>query len=115
MTIVETGSPAVAQQFREAAAAITVIGVGGGGCNAVTRMMKEKSIPGVNYIVVNTDIKSLGTAHGARVIQIGDDITHGLGAGGNPEVGGRAAKSSHQELMGALSKKDLVFITAGVG
>ncbi|MBI4338347.1 MAG: cell division protein FtsZ [Chloroflexi bacterium] len=115
MTIVETGSPGVAHPFREAAAAITVIGVGGGGCNAVTRMMKEKSVPGVNYICVNTDIKSLGMVQGAKVLQIGDDITHGLGAGGNPEVGGRAAKGSHQELMSALNRKDLVFVTAGMG
>lgn len=101
---------------REAPASIAVIGVGGGGCNAVMRMMKERVVPGVKYICVNTDIKSLAQAQGgANVIQIGDRLTHGLGAGGDPSVGGQAAENDRVELKRILTRKDLVFITAGMG
>ncbi len=109
-----TGAPE-ASQFGEAPAAITVIGVGGGGCNAVMRMMHEKVVPGVNYICVNTDIKSLAKVQGAKVIQLGETITRGMGAGGDPTVGAQAAEAAHNELRNSLSHKDLVFITAGMG
>jgi len=110
-----TGNSPETPQFRDAAAAITVIGVGGGGCNAVMRMMKEKVVPGVNYICVNTDIKSLSKVQGAKVIQLGDSITHGMGAGGDPTVGAQAAEAAHNDLRNSLTHKDLVFITAGMG
>lgn len=100
---------------KEAPAAITVIGVGGGGCNAVIRMMRERVVPGVKYICVNTDIKSLQQAKDATVLQIGERLTHGLGAGGDPEVGGKAAEEDRMTLKRAISRRDLVFITAGMG
>ena len=88
--------------FSDAPARIAVIGVGGGGCNAVTRMLEAKPIPGVQYAVVNTDIKSLRTARLAQKIQIGEVLTRGMGAGGNPEVGAQAAEAETRRLAKAL-------------
>jgi cell division protein FtsZ len=103
-------------EFREIPANISVIGVGGGGCNTVSRMMKDKHIPGVQYICVNTDIKSLGKApEGAKLVYIGERLTHGLGAGGDPQVGAEAAETGKLALQRAVSKSDLVFITIGLG
>jgi cell division protein FtsZ len=103
-------------EFREIPATISVIGVGGGGCNTVSRMMREKSIPGVQYICCNTDIKSLGKApEGAKLVYIGERLTHGLGAGGDPEVGAQAAESGKLALQRAVAKSDLVFIATGLG
>lgn len=103
-------------EFREIPASIAVIGVGGGGCNTVSRMMKDRHIPGVQYICVNTDIKSLGRApEGAKLIYIGERLTHGLGAGGDPEVGAEAAETGKLALQRSVSKSDLVFITIGMG
>jgi len=103
-------------EFREIPASISVVGVGGGGCNTVSRMMKDKHIPGVQYICVNTDIKSLGRApEGAKLVYIGERLTHGLGAGGDPEVGAQAADTGRLALQRAVSKSDLVFITIGMG
>ena len=101
--------------FSETPAQIAVIGVGGGGCNAVTRMLQSKPIPGVKYAVVNTDIKSLGTARLAEKIQIGADLTRGMGAGGDPEVGAQAADSGREALQALLKDTDLVFLAAGMG
>jgi cell division protein FtsZ len=116
MTTVTIGSSNGKQEYREAPANIAVIGVGGGGCNAVMRMMKERVVPGVKYICVNTDIKSLRQVDGvAAAVHIGEELTHGLGAGGDPLVGGQAAMSSRDELKHALSGADLVFVTAGMG
>ena len=103
-------------QFREVPATITVVGVGGGGCNAVVRMLQEKPIPGVQYVCVNTDIKSLArTPEGAKAIYIGERLTHGLGAGGDPDVGAQAAETGREALEKAVSKSDLVFMTVGMG
>ncbi len=102
-------------QFPEAPASIVVIGVGGGGCNAVVRMVEERTVPGVRYVCVNTDIKSLAQAKGIPVLQIGADLTHGLGAGGNPDVGYKAAESDQLQLKHAINNGDLVFIIAGMG
>jgi cell division protein FtsZ len=103
-------------QFREVPANISVVGVGGGGCNAVIRMMQEKPIPGVQYICVNTDIKSLSRApEGTKIIYIGERLTRGLGAGGDPEVGAQAAETGREALERAVSKSDLVFLTVGMG
>ena len=95
-------------------AQIKVIGVGGGGCNTVRRMMKHPT-PGVEYIVCNTDIKSLQTVGGALAIQLGEHLTHGLGAGGNTSIGARSAEEGHYVLKKALKDAELVFITAGMG
>ncbi len=102
---------------RRPPARITIIGVGGGGSNAVIRLMQERTVAGVNYVCVNTDVKSLEQAQaaGATLIQIGDNMTHGLGAGGDPEVGAKAAESSKQQLTQAMRHSDLVFVTAGMG
>ena len=99
----------------EAPARICVVGVGGGGCNAIIRMMKTKHIPGVNYIGVNTDIKSLNQVQEAEVLQIGGELTRGLGAGGIPTVGAQAAEENRHALEEALHQPDLVFLAAGMG
>ncbi len=99
----------------EAPATISVMGVGGGGCNAVMRTMRERSVPGVNFICVNTDVKSLGSVKGAKVFQIGERLTHGLGAGGKPEVGTEAAETDRANLKQMIGHPDLIFITAGMG
>ncbi len=96
-------------------AKIKVVGVGGGGCNAVRRMMQREQIPGVEYIAVNTDIKSLDLISGALPIQIGTHITHGFGAGGNMNIGEQAAEESHFTLERAIKGADLVFIAVGMG
>lgn len=101
--------------FQEAPARICAVGVGGGGTNAIIRMMAERPVPGVEYICINTDIKSLGQANGAKVLQIGDVLTRGHGAGGNPEVGYAAAEQSKKELESSLSGADLVFLAIGMG
>jgi len=95
-------------------ARIKVVGVGGGGCNAVRRMMARK-IPGIGYIVVNTDIKSLDSIGDALSVQIGSYLTHGFGAGGDPRVGERAAEDGNIVLKKAVKDAELVFITAGMG
>ena len=103
-------------QFREIPALITVVGVGGGGCNAVIRMMQEKPIPGIQYVCVNTDIKSLARApEGAARIYIGERLTNGLGAGGDPDVGAKAMETGREALEKAVGKSDMVFMTVGMG
>ncbi len=96
-------------------ARIKVVGVGGGGCNAVRRMMKRQQIPGVDYIVVNTDIKSLELVCGALSIQIGTHFTRGFGAGGYASMGEQAALESRFALERATKDAEMVFITAGMG
>ena len=93
---------------------IKVIGVGGGGCNAVNRMIST-NIRGVEFIAVNTDAQVLETSCATRKIVIGDKITRGLGAGSNPEIGKRSAEESIETVRGALKGADMVFITAGMG
>jgi cell division protein FtsZ len=96
-------------------ATIAVVGVGGGGCNAVQRIMKERVVPGVGFVCVNTDVKSLQRSSGAKVVQIGAAITRGTGAGGDPEVGARAAEADREAIRQAIGTPDLVFVTAGMG
>jgi cell division protein FtsZ len=93
---------------------IKVVGVGGGGSNAVNRMI-EAGLKGVEFIVVNTDKQALDNAAAEKKIQIGQNVTHGLGAGGNPEVGLKSAEESKEEIQDILEKPDMVFITAGMG
>src|SRR5918999_866408 len=95
-------------------AQIKVIGVGGGGSNAVDRMI-ESEMRGVDFITVNTDGQALLRSQAPVRIRIGDRVTRGLGAGGNPEVGKKAAEESQEELTEALRGADMVFITAGMG
>lgn len=97
-----------------AAAKILVVGVGGGGNNAVNRMISENII-GVDYIAVNTDRQALQLCKADKQIQIGEKLTKGLGAGAKPEVGEQAAEESADEISAALSGSDMVFITAGMG
>src|SRR5262245_25078841 len=98
----------------EAFAQIKVIGVGGGGSNAVDRMI-ESEIRGVEFITINTDAQALLRSEAPVRIRIGDKTTKGLGAGGNPAVGARAAEESVEELYEALRGADMVFIAAGMG
>ena len=95
-------------------ATIRVIGVGGGGSNAVNRMI-EAGLSGVEFITINTDQQALDLALAEKKLPIGTSVTSGLGAGGNPEVGHRSAEESRDELSDAVAKSDLVFITAGMG
>lgn len=95
-------------------AQIKVIGVGGGGCNAVNRMI-ESGVTGIEFWVINTDAQALSQSASSQSLQIGQKLTRGLGAGGNPAIGQKAAEESRDEIAHALENTDLVFITAGMG
>uniref|UniRef100_A0A7C1JJM5 Cell division protein FtsZ n=1 Tax=Caldilinea aerophila TaxID=133453 RepID=A0A7C1JJM5_9CHLR len=95
-------------------AQIKVVGVGGGGQNAVNRMIEE-GIQGVEFIAVNTDAQALMLSNAPQRLRIGEKITKGLGSGGNPEIGMRAAEESREELRQLLTGADMVFVTAGMG
>ena len=95
-------------------AKIRVCGVGGGGTNAVNRMMQAGLI-GVEYIAVNTDLQVLDLSSADKKIQIGEEITRGLGTGGDPDLGEKSAEESRQAIVTALDSADMVFITAGMG
>ncbi len=98
----------------EAAAKIIVVGVGGAGNNAVNRMIDEQ-ICGVEFIGVNTDKQALQLCKAPRLLQIGEKLTKGLGAGAKPEVGEKAAEESVEEIQAALKGADMVFVTCGMG
>src|SRR5256885_14808508 len=93
---------------------IKVVGVGGGGCNAVNRMVQAR-IAGVEFVGVNTDAQALQRCDAETRIRIGDRISRGLGVGGDPDRGRAAAEESREELKDALKGADMVFITAGMG
>ena len=95
-------------------AVIKVIGVGGGGCNAINRML-DAELKGVQFIAVNTDKQALNRCNAETKIQIGEKLTRGLGAGGNPEVGQHSAEETLDEIVDVLEGADMVFITAGMG
>ncbi|MCC5911872.1 MAG: cell division protein FtsZ [Clostridiaceae bacterium] len=95
-------------------AQIKVIGVGGGGNNAVNRMI-ESQLKGVEFIAVNTDKQALFTSKAEHKIQVGEKLTKGLGAGANPEIGKKAAEESREDIHHLLQGADMVFITAGMG
>lgn len=95
-------------------AEIKVVGVGGGGTNAVNRMVAE-GIRGVEFVAVNTDAQALALSDADEKVHIGTDLTKGLGAGANPEVGKQAAEDSRNDIKQALTGADMVFITAGEG
>jgi len=98
----------------ESYARIKVIGVGGGGSNAVNRMVEE-GIQGVEFIAVNTDAQALMLSKATTRVRLGDKLTRGLGAGGDPEVGRKAAEESSDELYNVLKGSDMVFVAAGMG
>ena len=95
-------------------ATIKVIGVGGGGNNAINRMI-DSGIKGVEFISVNTDRQALQLSKASSRIQIGEKITRGLGAGANPDIGAQSAEESKSEIAEALRGADMVFVTAGMG
>jgi cell division protein FtsZ len=95
-------------------AEIRVIGVGGGGTNAVNRMIDE-GLRGVDFVAVNTDGQALIHSRATQKLRIGDKLTRGLGAGGDPTIGEKAAEESSEELYDAVAGSDMVFITAGMG
>ncbi|KZK38003.1 cell division protein FtsZ [Lactococcus taiwanensis] len=95
-------------------AVIKVIGVGGGGGNAINRMIEE-GVSGVEFIAANTDVQALRSSKADTVIQLGPKLTRGLGAGAQPEVGKRAAEESAETVSQALEGSDMIFITAGMG
>lgn len=95
-------------------ASIKVVGVGGGGCNAVNRMI-EKGLRGVEFVALNTDVQALKRSRAALRVQIGVELARGLGAGGNPEVGRKAALEAESVVLDVLQGADMLFITAGMG
>ena len=95
-------------------AVIKVVGVGGGGTNAVNRMV-EAGVKGVEFIAINTDRQALLMSDADRTVHIGEELTKGLGAGANPEVGCQAAEESRDDIRDALAGADMVFVTCGEG
>lgn len=98
----------------ETSARIKVIGVGGSGCNAVNHMINAK-VKNVEFLVMNTDVQDLHKSHAEKKIHLGKNLTKGLGAGMNPEVGARAAEETKAEIQDALKGADMVFIACGMG
>jgi cell division protein FtsZ len=102
------------QIYTPGVAKIKAMGIGGGGCNAITRMVRE-GIRGVNFIAMNTDGQALSLAEAPTRIQLGEKLTRGLGAGGDHKIGAKAAEESRQDLENLVEGADMVFITAGMG
>ncbi len=98
----------------ESFARIKVVGVGGGGCNAVNRMIEE-GLQGIEFIAVNTDAQALVLSKAGTRVRIGDKLTRGLGSGGDPETGRKSAEETAEELYEVLKGSDMVFVTAGIG
>jgi len=96
-------------------AKIRVLGIGGGGCNAINSMIKTGEITGVEFIAVNTDAQALLGNLANTKLQIGDNLTRGLGSGGNPEIGRAAAEESAEKIKQMVEGSDMVFVTAGMG
>ena len=102
------------EMSEKTSARIVVIGVGGGGGNAVNRMI-DAELEGVEFLAVNTDKQALASCKAENKLQIGEKLTKGLGAGGNPEVGQRSAEESMEEIAQTVTGADMVFVTAGMG
>lgn len=96
-------------------AKIRVIGIGGGGGNVINSMIRESQIKGVDFIAVNTDGQALLNSQASAKVQIGENLTKGLGSGGNPEIGKKAAEESREKIKELLEGTDMVFLTAGMG
>ena len=110
----ERRESAMSKTYTDGLPPIKVVGVGGGGCNAVNRMIAEH-IPGVQFVAVNTDAQALQHSSAEVKIRVGDKLTKGLGVGGDPARGLRAAEESHDELLDAVRGCEMVFVTAGMG
>jgi len=110
----ELGSPAVEEARPPGTPVIKVMGLGGGGCNAISRMNKER-LGMVGYYGINTDAQHLSRCDVGQKVTIGDHLTRGLGVGANPELGRQAAEESREELEQALDGADMVFLAAGMG
>jgi cell division protein FtsZ len=95
-------------------AKIIVVGVGGGGCNAVNRMIDD-GLQGITYLAINTDKQALSASKADNTLQIGEKLTKGLGAGGNPEIGQKSAEESMDEIAKFINGSEMVFVTAGMG
>ena len=104
----------IAQSQAESFARIKVVGVGGGGCNAINRMIDE-GLSGIEFVAVNTDAQALLLSKAQVRVRIGEKVTRGLGAGGDPENGRKAAEESAEELYEVLKGSDMVFVTSGLG
>src|SRR6516162_8229403 len=113
MTVKDTG---IRMSFSEELqpAKLKVIGVGGGGCNAVNRMIRAK-VEGVEFIAANTDLQALKLSQAPVKLQLGAKLTKGLGAGANPEIGRKAALEDTDKIIEALEGADMIFITSGLG
>lgn len=96
-------------------AKIKVVGIGGGGCNALNSMITVSQIQGVDFIGINTDAQALLTTQASTKIQIGENLTRGLGSGGNPEIGKQAAEESKEKIKEHLIDSDMIFLTCGQG
>ncbi|OGH16232.1 MAG: cell division protein FtsZ [Candidatus Levybacteria bacterium RIFCSPHIGHO2_02_FULL_37_10] len=96
-------------------AKIRVIGIGGAGNNALNSMISQSQIQGVDFVAINTDAQALLMCQAATKIQIGDNLTKGLGSGGNPEIGKQAAEESVEKIKDIIDGSDMVFLTAGMG
>ncbi|MHB1120678.1 MAG: cell division protein FtsZ, partial [Bellilinea sp.] len=114
MNLTLSNNPQTQTPITSAKPVLKVIGLGGGGSNAVNRMI-ELGLSGVDFIAANTDAQVLKTSLAPTKIQMGSKLTRGLGAGGNPSVGEAAAEESYRELNQALAGADMVFLTAGMG
>ncbi|RLB00766.1 MAG: cell division protein FtsZ [Deltaproteobacteria bacterium] len=102
------------EEMEQVGARIKVMGVGGCGCNAVNNMITS-SLKGVEFLAANTDIQTLKVSLASSRVQLGSELTKGLGAGGNPEIGLKAAEESEKDIRSALEGADMVFVTAGLG
>src|SRR5918996_2812805 len=111
-----TGSTSTLDSMVESSylAVIKVVGAGGGGTNAVSRMV-DAGLKGVEFIAVNTDVQALQACEADIKLAVGHQLTHGLGAGANPDVGAGAAAESRDDIKEALKGADMVFVTAGGG
>jgi cell division protein FtsZ len=114
MTAKETGIRMSFSEDNQQGAKIKVIGVGGGGCNAVNRMIRAK-VEGVEFIAANTDLQALKMSQAPIKLQLGGKLTKGLGAGANPEVGRKAALEDTDKIIEALEGSDMIFLTTGLG
>ncbi len=114
MTAKDTGIRLSFSEENQQGAKIKVIGVGGGGCNAVNRMIRAK-VEGVEFIAANTDLQALKLSQAPVKLQIGGKLTKGLGAGANPEIGRKAALEDTDKIIEALEGSDMIFLTTGLG
>jgi len=96
-------------------AKIRVLGIGGGGGNAIDSMVQSDDIKGVEFISVNTDAQALLNSQAQTKVQIGDKLTKGLGSGANPEIGKKAAEESKEKIKQVLLDSDMIFLTCGMG